>query len=186
MMEEHITQWSKRIDHVSEAINNCCADLDLESLNMKPNLQSWSIAQILDHIITTNQSYFPMLDKLILGEFKVPFHGKLPFLRRFFGRFILKGVSPTREKKIKTFPVWEPASSQLPDDMVARFIQHQNKLKSRIEDAQPLIEQGATIYSPASKWIVYSLSDAFEIMVTHEERHLEQVREVMRLEVMRL
>ncbi|MCF8238227.1 MAG: DinB family protein [Saprospiraceae bacterium] len=180
-MEERIAQWSDRIDKVSAAINICCTDLDLESLNIKPNLESWSIAQILDHIMTTNQSYFPMLDKLALGEFDLPLHGRLPFLRRFFGRFILKGVSPKREKKISTFPIWEPSSSQLPGDMVARFSSHQAKLKSRIEDALPLLEKGARIYSPASRMIVYSLADAFEIIVTHEERHLEQVKEVLEL-----
>ncbi len=180
-MEHQTFLWLKRIDNLNKEITSLCSGLDLEALNRKPNEEGWSVAQILDHLMNTNQSYFPMLDKLVLGEFNVPIHGRIGFIRRFFGRFILKGVSPTRDKKIKTFPVWEPASSQLPDDIVARFIQHQNKLKSRIEDAQSYIEQGAIIYSPASKLIVYSLSDAFEIIVTHEERHLEQAREIMRL-----
>ena len=182
--EDLLRHWYSRIDAVTEQITATCGYLTGLQLNQKQNADTWSVAQILDHIMTTNQSYFPILDKLVLGEYKVPIHSKLPFLRQFFGRFILKGVSPTREKKMNTFPVWEPSSSQLPDDIVARFGQHQAKLKSRMEDALPLLDSGAVICSPASRMIVYSLADAFEIMVTHEERHLEQVKEVK--EVMRL
>ena len=119
-----------------------------------------------------------MLDQVVLGEYKVPLHGRLPFFRRIFGRFVLKGVQPDRRKKMKTFPIWEPAQSDLPEDMVQRFLHHQAKLKSRIEDAMPLLETNVTIHSPASRMIVYTVADAFEIIVTHEERHLEQVKEV--------
>ncbi len=177
--EDLLNHWFSRIDATTEQIQGLCGALTADQVNQKPNPDVWSIAQILDHIMTTNQSYFPMLDKLVLGELDLPLHGRLPFLRRFFGRFILNGVSPRREKKIRTFPVWEPATSQLPADIVARFGQHQARLKSRMEDALPPLEQGASIYSPASRMIVYSLADAFEIIVTHEERHLEQVKEVL-------
>lgn len=177
--EDLIQHWFARIDAVTEQFNAMCGKLTTDQLNHKPDVSVWSPAQIMDHLMNTNQSYFPMLDKLVLGEFKLPLHGRLGFIRRFFGQFILTGVSPDRKKKMNTFPVWEPSSSQLPDDMVARFIHHQSKLKSRIEDALPYIDQGTIIHSPASKMIVYSLSDAFEIMVTHEERHVEQLREVL-------
>lgn len=180
-MEQQIVQWLNRIDAVSQEIETMCADLDFETINWKHAPASWSIAQVLDHLITINQSYFPMLDQIILGEYKVPLHGRLPFLRRFFGRFVLKGVQPDRRKKMKTFPIWEPAQSDLPADMVHRFLNHQAKLKSRIEDALPLLEMNVTIHSPASRMIVYTLADAFEIIVTHEERHLEQVKEVQEL-----
>ena len=41
--------------------------------------------------------------------------------------------------------------------------------------------QGLMVPSPASKVIVYFLEDALEILVTHEERHLNQAREVRAL-----
>ncbi len=179
--EDLLKHWFSRIDAVTEQVHALGGNLASEQLNHKPRPTVWSVAQTLDHIMTTNQSYFPMLDKLVLDEFDLPIHGKLPLLRRFFGRFILKGVSPSREKKMTTFPIWEPSASQLPDDIVQRFRGHQAKLKSRMEDALPLLERGVSIHSPASRMIVYSLADAFEIIVTHEERHLEQIKESLEL-----
>ena len=178
-MEQKINHWKQRIDAVSQAIVVICDDLDGRALNRRPSPDSWSVAQILEHLITINQSYFPMLDKIVLGEYRLPLHGRLPFLRRFFGRFVLKGVHPDRRRRMKTFPIWEPSQSDLPADMVDRFLKHQAKLKSRMEDAAPLLESNVTIHSPASRMIVYPLNDAFENIVTHEERHLEQIKDVL-------
>lgn len=178
-MEQKINQWKQRIDAVSHAFRAIGDNLDGRALNRRPSPDSWSVAQILEHLITINQSYFPLLDQIVLGEYRLPLHGRLPFLRRYFGRFVLKGVQPDRRRRMKTFPIWEPGQSDLPTDMTDRFLKHQAKLKSRIEDALPLLEQNVILNSPASRMIVYSLEDAFEIIVTHEERHLEQAREVL-------
>jgi hypothetical protein len=41
------------------------------------------------------------------------------------------------------------------------------------------LEKGTVISSPANKYIVYKLETAFDIIVAHEERHLEQAKEVL-------
>jgi hypothetical protein len=37
------------------------------------------------------------------------------------------------------------------------------------------------ISSPANKNIVYKLETAFDIIVSHEQRHLEQAKEILQL-----
>ena len=66
-------------------------------------------------------------------------------------------------------------------DVLEKFSKHQAKLKLEIELTEELIETGAVISSPANKNIVYKLQTAFDIIVTHEERHLEQAKEVLDL-----
>ena len=96
----------------------------------------------------------------------------------FFGKIILKSVLPDRKRKMKTFPKWEPSYSRINGDILQQFEHHQGELKSLIESSKDLIEKGAVISSPANKNIVYSLKSAFDIIVTHEFRHLEQAKEV--------
>ena len=91
---------------------------------------------------------------------------------------ILKSVHPGREKKIKTFPIWEPADSEFSDDLLLKFEAHQEELKQAIIKSEKLIASGAVIASPANTNIVYKLETAFEIIVTHEERHLSQTQEI--------
>jgi hypothetical protein len=48
-------------------------------------------------------------------------------------------------------------------------------------NSQDLVDKGTIISSPANKIIVYKLEIAFDIIVAHEKRHLEQAREVLQI-----
>jgi hypothetical protein len=87
-------------------------------------------------------------------------------------------VRPDRKRKIKTFPIWDSTSSDIPEGVTERFVKHQEELKSLINDSVDLIKKGTIISSPANKHIVYKLETAFDIIVTHERRHYNQAVEV--------
>ena len=99
----------------------------------------------------------------------------------FLGKTVLNAIKPDTKKKIKTFAIWEPSESKIPGDIVNQFSKHQDQLKQEIEGAKDFIQQGVIIYSPANKNIVYTLETAFDIITTHELRHLEQAKEVLNL-----
>jgi hypothetical protein len=54
-------------------------------------------------------------------------------------------------------------------------------LYKKIEAAKELVEKGVVISSPANKNIVYKLETAFDIIVSHEQRHFEQAKEILQL-----
>jgi hypothetical protein len=84
---------------------------------------------------------------------------------------------------MKTFPIWEPAISLVRSDILDQFEKHQQELKQLIASSEDLLEEGTVISSPANRMIVYKLETAFDIIVAHEKRHLEQAREVNQLRV---
>lgn len=53
--------WISRIDAVKAAFQRELGPLAPENLNLKPNSQSWCIAQVLQHLILVNSSYFPVI-----------------------------------------------------------------------------------------------------------------------------
>lgn len=169
------------IQSISHSFTQAFGSLSSDQLNWKPNTDSWSIAQITDHLITTNETYYPVIRKLREGNYSTPFHSKIPFVTSFFGNFILKSVTPDRRKKIKTFPIWEPGQSHHAADILQQFATHQTQLATLIEKSDDLLEAGTVISSPANRFIVYSLEKAFEIIVTHEKRHYQQALEVLDL-----
>ncbi|MEM9723075.1 MAG: DinB family protein [Bacteroidota bacterium] len=172
------TKWTQALDKTTQAFQEAFGSLSAAQLNLKPDPQSWSIAQNLDHLIVINSTYFPVLDALHAGTYKAPFHAKIGFIPSFMGKMVLKAVDPDRKQKGKTFPIWEPSSSEIEGEILSRFVSHQDELKSQIQAASYLLDQGVIISSPANKNIVYSLPMAFDIIVTHERRHLEQAKEV--------
>jgi len=170
--------WLAEIDRTTGDFQKAFGALSAEDLNRKPNARTWSIAQCIDHIMVINGTYFPVIRQLREGTYRVPWHGRFPFLTRYFGNFVLKSVLPDRKKKIKTFPIWEPSQSDLPADILVRFARHQAELKDLIQTSEDLVARGAVIASPASRMIVYPLETAFEIILTHERRHLNQALEI--------
>ncbi|MBP7272631.1 MAG: DinB family protein [Saprospiraceae bacterium] len=166
------------LDATTQAVTQQFSSLSQSELNWKPNAESWSIAQNIDHLIVINESYFPILKALHQQQYKVSFLGKIGFITDFMGNFILKSVEPSRKQKIKTFPVWQPQTGSINGDIIKKFVQHQTMLKQQIVDALPLLQKGTVVASPANKNIVYTLDKAFEILITHEQRHLAQAQEM--------
>lgn len=171
--------WLNQLNENTAAFQQHFGALTKEDLNWKPNSTSWSIGQNIDHLIVINSTYFPILEALDRGTYKTPFLAKFGFLAKFFGTFILQSSSPDRSKKIKTFPIWEPTTSNIDKDILNQFERHQDQLKEAILASEQWIRQKVVIGSPANRMIVYSLSDAYDIIVAHEQRHLEQAKEVL-------
>ncbi|HTB31527.1 MAG TPA: DinB family protein [Bacteroidia bacterium] len=172
-------KWTNKTDEVTNRFRKMFGELTTEQLNWKPNTQTWSIAQNMDHLIVINETYYPVIKSVREGTYKVPFIGKIGFMVNSIGKMILNAVEPTRKKKIKTFPIWEPSKSAIDGDILKRFEKHQSELKEMIKSSHDLLDKGTVISSPANKNIVYKLETAFDIITTHEQRHLEQAKEVL-------
>ncbi|MEX0719506.1 MAG: DinB family protein [Balneolaceae bacterium] len=172
-------KWLEALDKNTEDFKQAFGQLAAEQLNWKPDEERWSIAQNIDHLITINESYFPHLEAIQNGTYQVPFTGKFGVLVNLFGKALLKSVQPDTRKKVKTFSIWEPAKSEIDSNIISRFEHHQSDLKQVISDSQKLLENGTVVSSPASKYVVYKLETAFDIIVAHEQRHFKQANEVL-------
>lgn len=174
-------KWIVKIDQLTEAFRKLTSGLSSEDINWKLNEGTWSIAQNMDHLIVINSTYFPVLAQIRAGSYKLPWIAKLSFVVNFFGEVVLKSVQPDRRKKMKTFAVWEPSASKYDITILQKFEEHQLTLKEFIRSCSDLLENGVIISSPGNKVIVYKLETAFDIIVTHEARHLEQAKELLNL-----
>lgn len=175
-------EFIDRVEELSIKFNREFGHCDLATLNFKPEEKSWSIAQILAHLIKVNRSYFPLLTQLQKGNYSLPVTGKIGFLVNFFGKTFLKLVQPETKKKSRTFPGWQPSEETFSEEILVKFNAVQEALKNHIENSEVLLHQKAIISSPASKFIVYRLETAFQILVAHEERHFQQAKRVLEIQ----
>ncbi len=170
-------KWTTQIDEITNTFRTEFRELTSEQLNWKADPGTWSIAQNIDHLIVINKTYFPIVKAIRNGTYSTPWISKLEFLVNFFGKFILDSVKPDRRRKMKTFPIWQPSQSHIPANILDVFSLHQIELKEFIATSSDLLDKRTVISSPANRNIVYRLETAFDIIVTHERRHLEQARE---------
>ena len=178
-MKTNLSIWLTELEKLTRAFTDAFGNLSAEELNRKPNPKTWSIGQVIEHIIVVNKSYYPVVEQLRAGTYRTPWTARMPLLVNWFGNFILKGVEPERRKKIKTFPVWEPKQSEVRADVVAHFTEHQKELAALMATCEEFVEAGTVISSPANPYIVYKIGRAFDIVVAHELRHLNQAREIL-------
>ena len=180
-MSEHVQQWKDSIDSITKSFNDEFQILDKKELNWKPNPNTWSVAQIIEHLIVTNKSYYPIFEQLKSNNYKLPVMAKLSFLADVFGNLILKTVSPEYKRKTKTFPVWQPETGNIDTNILSEFSNEQKRLKDEIDDCKELIQQNKILSSPANKNIFYRIDKTFDILIAHEKRHFNQAVQVKKL-----
>ena len=168
--------WRQELINITEDFKKSFGTLTHKQLNWKPAPNKWSVVQVIDHLIHTNDSYIPVIENLNSQNRNIPVTGRFDFLVNYFGNFIFKSVEPTRAKKIKTFPVWEPDSSDLPETILNKFEESQQRIINTIEKNKDKFN--AVISSPANKYIVYKFGKAVDILIMHGKRHYNQALEV--------
>lgn len=148
--------------------------LSVEELNWKPNANTWSVGQIVLHLIAVNDSYLPIIDQI--GNLSLPFSAKIAFVPRMFAKVLLKSVSPKSKKKVKTFSIWKPKKENVEHDILYKFSKRKHDLVLALKNNEKHIENNTLIHSPGNKFIVYGLENAFNIIIDHEKRHFLQAK----------
>ena len=169
-------------DNIAAEAQQTFGDLTAQQLNWKPNAESWGIGQCFDHLMTANESYFPIIEQIIKGEKPRTFWESLPVLPTFFGWMLIKYLSPESTKKLKAPDVFKPSSSDIDPNIINNFVRQQNQLTFLMKQTTELDLRHTKITSPALRFVTYSLIDAYTIIVVHEKRHLQQARRVLNAE----
>lgn len=181
MQNNFLEELAERLDDVTRSAENEFSILTASQLNWKPSEKNWSIAQCLDHIIVSNETYFPQLETIISGRWRNSLWQNMPIIPKLWGKMLIKTVSAGTERKVNTFKIFQPASSGIPVSIIKEFASHNHTLKEFIEKSHYANLDKIVISSPVSGFITFSLHDAFIILTSHEERHFNQAKRVKEL-----
>lgn len=153
--------------------------LSFEQINWKASPESWSIGQVFDHLIVSHSGYLPIIDSIVSGKKESNFFQYLPILPGLTGKMLLKFLDPAKAKQVPAPKPFLPSSSEIDNQVVERFVDLQRRLMDAMRRTEGLNTRKIIISSPAAKAMVYSLFDAYRIIVTHDWRHLGQATRVM-------
>ena len=90
---------------------------------------------------------------------------------------MIQTLGPEKPKTFKTPRLFKPAKSDADSDILEQFDNNQNQLIAYLEKFKD-IDGRIIINSPVSTVITLDLEDAVQILVGHEERHINQALEV--------
>lgn len=179
-MEKRILEVTSTLSKLAIEAKNHFGKLLPAQLNWKPTERSWSVAQCFDHLITTHSLYFPLFQKLESGTVTPSFWERNSPFSGFFGRSLIRSLSPENQKKMKTSSKAQPSVSEIDGRIIEHYCKHQDQLVNHLQKIPLDINPVKTIVtSPLLGFITYSLDDCFTILVVHGQRHFGQAKRVM-------
>lgn len=157
----------------------------LESRNRdllwKPHPKKWSPAQSIEHILVSNELYFPLIEDKLAAKGDARKNQSL-YKPTFWGKMVYRAVDPDlmKTKKSKAPKLFNPQPSVEIPTLIRRFEKDQIRLKKCLERA---LENDATqkLRSPVSRIMRFTLVDVMAILSKHEIRHYLQAKNILSL-----
>lgn len=177
-----MNEINSELEKISNNAKQVFGGLSPEQLNWKPNPKSWSIGQCFEHLIVTNNLYFPAIQNVIDGIHRNNFFSKIPFSTNLISALMKNSLKPEQARKMKTFKVFEPSASGVSPNIIEDFVENNRKLVEMFEACKDLEIHKIKIPEPLSPALNLRLDDAFEILLMHEKRHFLQAERVKKLE----
>lgn len=176
----YLKQMHERLVKSGERARYLATELNADQLNWRPSDDKWSIAQCLEHTLVGADLYCEKLRPAIeraRGK-RLSTAGYIQPRHTLLGHFILRAVEPTVRRAMSSPKIFAPTHSKISDDVVDRFIQSHENISYLISDCDGLNLSKLKLSSPVARMIRINAADAFEILVTHAERHLNQANRI--------
>jgi hypothetical protein len=173
-----LSEVSSGLDELVREVEAAFGHLDVRQLNWRPDAKRWSVAQCLDHLVTTNQLMFQAADDALSGTRPRSVWQRLPILPSVLGRVMIRSLSPGAARKFKAPSPSTPAASDLSAGILRRFMEQQRAAAARARTLEGSIVARTIMTSPFARVVTYSVLDAWRLVLAHDRRHFEQARRV--------
>jgi len=173
---ELLSSLEKDVQSIIRKVQTEFVPLGEEMLNWKERPDRWSILECLEHLNKYSQFYNTELTKAIDSAQRES--GTVESKSTWLGRKFIRMMHPDNSAKQKTFARMNPSQGTLDGTTIERFLKHQ-------EDLLKLIHKSGIVninrnYVPVEfmKLLKMNLGDAFQFVIVHERRHIEQAGKV--------
>lgn len=177
---ELLKDLKARTNQVIEDLNGLSALL-LEELNHRDTPQSWSILECIEHLNRYGDFYLPEIDHRL----KVAQPSKYEeFKSSWLGNYFAVSMLPRENgklNKMKTFKSMNPIHKPLSTEVLRKFKEQQRTMLQLLDIAYQ-VDLGKTKTSISlSKWIKLRLGDTLRVVIYHNQRHMLQAQNVLKV-----
>ncbi|MGZ8376198.1 MAG: DinB family protein [Gemmatirosa sp.] len=174
---EHLTRLSALVDANAAEASRLVADLDAARLLWRPTPERWSVADCLEHLVTTGAVYHPRLRAVLATATHDAALEEAPWSPTWFGRLVMRAVAP-EGRAVRARGPFIPPPGRI--DSCARLLAQQDELRTIIIDAHGADLRALRVESPLSKLLPLRLGEALEMLLVHQQRHFAQAWRVRR------
>ena len=171
-------------DTCSQDVDQEIKPLTAEQLNWQPNDRTWSVAQCLAHLNAYYRYYIPVFrGKISNTRFQEPTD---QFTSSPLGvaayRSVKLGKVKNIKRKLKSMKEYNPIvnTSLLTEDVVEEYMGHVAEFKEVLKEGEAINLRKTKCPLAIRRVVKLNLGDAFIFTAYHNERHIEQMKRVMR------
>jgi len=182
-IDDYLQSLQKRVSAARLRVQQDFYYLESEQLRYRPNPKSWNIIEVFEHINLTNEFYTKQLSLKVENK-----GNKKDRLKRgWFGKFFANSLKPGNEVigfKMKTFNKVNPTKRRKKGIAITEHIVFQDLIDS-MEQLDNLLEKakGKNLSSvkvqSLSPLIKFDIYNAFDVVVSHMERHIQQALNIL-------
>lgn len=151
-----------------------CKNLSIEQLNWKRDSRTWSIAQILEHLVITDENYlkeienkFNLLDDISDDNYLLK--------KTIAGKILYYSVKPDTSIPMKTPSVMLPESSFISGNITDKYLSINKNIKEYLVKSKNKNLNSVKVVSFVNKLIKMNYWEAIIITITHDRRHMLQI-----------
>ncbi|MFV1988748.1 MAG: DinB family protein, partial [Gemmatimonadota bacterium] len=145
----------------------------------RPTEDRWSAGEQIEHISLTDRPYLEVFDPAIRAARIRGFLGDGPFRGGTLGNWFARSMAPPVKRRMKTFKKLSPPPDLEPERVVQGFEKVRAELVASLESARGVDLDRAKLRSPHLKLLKMPLYSAYEVVLTHGDRHLWLAREIL-------
>lgn len=153
-------------------------ELPEEVLQQKPNQDSWSILECIEHLNLYGVFYLPEIEKRMNASSK---KASTTFKSGFLGnKFALDMLPKENMKTMKTFKSKNPIHTTLVKNEVLETFLNQQKGMLKLLELSRDKNLNAIKTSTTLPFLKFKLGDTFRFVIYHNERHIVQVKNILK------
>jgi uncharacterized damage-inducible protein DinB len=148
--------------------------LSKEQFNWKPAVNSWSVAECLDHLIISNSLYFQVFKKIANGHYTMSLKERYSPLTFLWGMVMKDAMKEQVTRKMKTHKTLSPVKSNFDETQLVVYTKNCLELLNHISNCREANLDKTVVTSPVLSFVTYNLRDTFTFLITHQHRHINQ------------
>lgn len=172
--------WSVRLIDELEAMDQraiaVARGLSPEQLNWKAADDNWSVGQCLEHLRVTNDVYLSPIADALESRPRAPVHEITP---GWLGRWFIRNyIEPSSESRRARAPKKLAPGERIDPSILDAFLRSNEAARDLIRRAGAHDVNRIRFRNPFVPLVRFTVGTGFEIVSTHQRRHLLQAERV--------
>lgn len=180
MLIEDLKNHHQQFQSIKLDAQDLLANLTDIQFTWQPDLDRWSIAQCIDHLLVTgNNSLSNIRIAITEARSKCQF-SEGPFRYGIIERWFVRQMEPPARLRFKAPKAYLPSGQLHYAEMVRDFVILQDQFLRVIQDVQGIDLSKVKVRNPVTRWFRLSLGQEIAFNAAHERRHLTQAMAIKR------